>query len=128
MPQTILIVDDEVNFLDILEIILQRAGYKTVVTANGLEAIDLVYQHHPNLIVLDDMLPGLSGSEICARLKRDNTIKDVPIILYSAGPRVRDREFIRQIGADAVLNKPFRPNDVVKMIRGFLDLPPAPTA
>lgn len=120
MPQTILIVDDEVNFLDILKIILQRAGYNTVVTATGMDAIKLVYEHQPNLIVLDGMLPGLSGSEICARLKQDPNVKDIPVVLYSAGPRIRDREFIRQIGADAVLNKPFRPNDVVKMIRGFL--------
>lgn len=120
MTQTILIVDDEVNFLDILKIILQRAGYNTVVTANGIDAIKLVYEHKPNLIVLDDMLPGMSGSEICARLKQDANVKNIPVVLYSAGPRIRDREFIRQIGADAVLNKPFRPNDVVKMIRGFL--------
>ncbi len=116
MKQTILIVDDETSFLDILQIILQRAGYKTVVTANGREGLRLVYEHRPSLVVLDDMLPGISGGDICMTLKNDPSVSHIPVILYSAGPRVREREFIRQIGANAVMSKPFKPKDVVQLV------------
>ena len=120
MQQTILIVDDETSFLDILQIILQRAGYKTVVTTNGKEGLNMVYEHRPNLVVLDDMLPGISGGDICMTLKNDPSVSHIPVILYSAGPRVREREFIRQIGANATMSKPFKPKDVVTMVANCL--------
>ena len=120
MKQTILIVDDETSFLDILQIILQRAGYKTIVTTNGKEGLSMVYEHKPSLVVLDDMLPGISGGDICMTLKNDPTVSHIPVILYSAGPRVREREFIRQIGANATMSKPFKPKDVVEMVNSCL--------
>jgi two-component system, OmpR family, phosphate regulon response regulator PhoB len=120
MKQTILIVDDETSFLDILQIILQRAGYKTVVTTNGKEGLSMVYEHRPSLVVLDDMLPGISGGDICMTLKNDPSVSHIPVILYSAGPRVREREFIRQIGANATMSKPFKPKDVVALVADCL--------
>jgi two-component system, OmpR family, phosphate regulon response regulator PhoB len=120
MKQTILIVDDETSFLDILQIILQRAGYKTLVTTNGKEGLSMVYEYKPSLVVLDDMLPGISGGDICMTLKNDPSVSHIPVILYSAGPRVREREFIRQIGANATMSKPFKPKDVVAMVNHCL--------
>jgi DNA-binding response OmpR family regulator len=117
---TILVVDDETSFLDIFQVLLERAGYKALLTPNGLEGLKMIYDHRPDLIVLDDMLPGMSGSDICVKVKNDAEVNNIPVILYSAGPRIRDREFIKTIGANAVLNKPFRPLDVVKMINSFL--------
>ncbi len=124
MKQTILIVDDETSFLDILQIILQRAGYKTLVTTNGKEGLSMVYQHKPDLVVLDDMLPGISGGDICMTLKNDPSVSHIPVILYSAGPRVREREFIRQIGANASMSKPFKPKEVVQLIANCLGASP----
>lgn len=124
MQETILIVDDETSFLDILQIILQRAGYKTIVATNGKEGLSMVYEHRPSLVVLDDMLPGMSGGDICMTLKHDPSVSHIPVILYSAGPRVREREFIRQIGANAAINKPFKPKDVVQMIANCLAAAP----
>ena len=123
MKQTILIVDDETSFLDILQIILQRAGYKTIVTTNGKEGLKLVYEHQPSLVVLDDMLPGISGGDICMTIKNDPSISHIPVILYSAGPRVREREFIRQIGANASMSKPFKPKDVLQLVANCLAVP-----
>jgi len=128
MKQTILIVDDETSFLDILQIILQRAGYKTLVTTNGKEGLSMVYEHRPSLVVLDDMLPGISGGDICMTLKSDPSVSHIPVILYSAGPRVREREFIRQIGANATISKPFKPKDVVEMVTNFLGVVPVAAA
>jgi DNA-binding response OmpR family regulator len=118
--QTILIVDDETSFLDIMQIIFQRAGYKTLVSANGNEGLDMVYQYRPNLVVLDDMLPGISGGDICMTLKHDLSVSHIPVILYSAGPRVREREFIKQIGADAAISKPFKPKEMVQLVGNYL--------
>ena len=128
MKQTILIVDDETSFLDILQIILTRAGYRTIVTTNGNEGLSMVYSHKPDLVVLDDMLPGISGADICMKIKTDPTVSHTPVILYSAGPRVREREFIRQIGANATISKPFKPKDVVQLIGNCLAAAPVAAA
>ncbi|MBZ0284680.1 MAG: response regulator [Anaerolineae bacterium] len=119
--RTILVVDDEMSFLEILQVILERAGYRTIVAANGRDGLNLIYQEHPDLVVLDDMLPGLSGSDICMTVKQDPAVKHIPVILYSAGPRVRDRDFIAQIRADAALYKPFKPSDALKLIQSCLN-------
>lgn len=117
---TILIVDDEQSFLDILQIIFQRAGFKTMVTTNGRDGMEMIYQHQPSLIVLDDMLPGISGADICKHIKNDVRVSHIPVILYSAGPRVREREFVREIGADAAMNKPFKPMEMVALVKNYL--------
>lgn len=119
--RTILVVDDEMSFLEILQVILQRAGFRTLVATNGRDGLNLVYQERPDLVVLDDMLPGMSGGDICLTIKQDQTVKHIPVILYSAGPRVRDSAFMAQIGADAALYKPFKPSDAVKLIQSCLD-------
>ncbi len=119
MP-TVLIVDDEQQLLDILQLMLQRAGYKTLTATNGNEGLDLVYQHQPDLLVLDDMLPGISGSDVCMTVKHHAIYKHTPVIMYSAGPRIRDREFIRQIGADAAISKPFKMKEILNLVEHHL--------
>jgi CheY-like chemotaxis protein len=121
--QTILIVDDEKSFLDIMRVILPRSGYNILTTTHGSEGLQMIYDYHPDLALLDDMLPGISGGDICLKVKTDPTVMHIPVILYSAGPRVRDGEFIRRIGADAVLFKPFKPADVVRTVAMCLGAP-----
>jgi CheY-like chemotaxis protein len=114
--RTVLIVDDETSFLDIMNVILPRAGFNIVTSTHGKEGLQMLYDHQPDLALLDDMLPGMSGGDICLTIKNDPNIRHIPVVLYSAGPRVRDGEFIRRIGADAVLYKPFKPADVINTI------------
>lgn len=114
---TILIIDDELSFLDILQVILQRAGFHTVVATNGREGFELIQEHQPALVITDDMLPGISGGELCQIVKSTPEIRHIPVVLYSAGPRVRDRDFITQIGADATLAKPFKPTEVLRLVQ-----------
>lgn len=120
MP-TVLVVDDETSFLDILRIILQRAGFEVLTAVDGQEGLKLIYERRPHLVVLDDMLPGLSGSDICLTIKQDPVVQKLPVILYSAGPRVRDAAFIERIGADAVMYKPFRPSEVLSVVQRCLN-------
>ncbi len=112
----VLVVDDETSFLDIMNVILPRAGFEIITSTHGIEALQMFYDCRPDLALLDDMLPGMSGGDICLTIKNDPTVCHIPVVLYSAGPRVRDREFIKHIGADGVLYKPFKPADVIATI------------
>lgn len=118
--RTVLVVDDETSFLDIMNVILPRAGFEIITCTHGTEGLQMIYELKPDLALLDDMLPGMSGGDICLTLKNDPTMHHLPVVLYSAGPRVRDGEFIRHIGANAVLYKPFKPADVVSTITNCL--------
>lgn len=118
--RTILIVDDEPAFLYILQAILQRAGYSFLTAANGIQALEMIRSHRPDLALVDDMLPTISGGDVCQAVKSDPTLREIPVVLYSAGLRVHDRQFIREIQADAVLYKPFHPDEVMKVVDYWL--------
>ncbi|MBC6936161.1 MAG: response regulator [Chloroflexi bacterium] len=121
--QTILIVDDEPAFLDILDMILRRAGYNILAASDGVQALQIVRAYPVDLLLIDDMLPNMSGGEVCATLKHDPAFSHLPVILFSAGARVRDQEFIRRIGADGALLKPFRPEEVIRVVQNCLGAP-----
>ena len=116
----VLVVDDETSFLDIMNIILRGAGFEIITSTHGTEALQMFYDCRPDLALLDDMLPGMSGGDICLTIKNDPTVQHIPVVLYSAGPRVRDGEFIQRVGANAVLYKPFKPADVIKTLSACL--------
>ncbi len=120
---TVLIVDDENIAVQIIQVILRRAGYATLSAASGEDALALVYGQRPDAIILDDMMLGLSGGEVCMRLKGDPQTRDIPIIMYSAGAKVRNAAYIRQIGADGVLFKPALPTEIVEAVAALLEAP-----
>jgi CheY-like chemotaxis protein len=122
-PQTVLVVDDETSFLDILKILLPRAGFRVLTSDHGAKALQMIYEQRPDVVLLDDMLPGMSGCDICAQVKHDPAVQHIPVILYSAGPRVRDPELIKRIKADGVMYKPFKPPELVKKIAQFMPAP-----
>lgn len=113
---TVLIIDDEEGFLQIIQVILKRAGYQTLVATNGVEGIDMVYNFRPDIIILDDMMPGMTGGDVCMQLKGDPCVSNIPVVMHSAGAKVRNPQYIRQIGADDVLFKPSLPNEIVEKI------------
>ena len=106
MAKTVLIVDDEQGMLRILTIILQRAGYDILTASNGDDALQLLQSHHPDVVVLDDMMPGLSGGDLCTYIKQEPTLRDIPVIMHSAGVNVKNSAWLEQIGADGGLSKP----------------------
>ncbi len=114
--RTVLIIDDEEGFLQIVQIILRRAGYKTLVATNGSEGLDMIYAHHPDIVILDDMMPGLTGGDVCMRIKNDPAVRNIPVVMHSAGAKVRNPQYIRQIGADGVLYKPSLPSEIIETI------------
>jgi DNA-binding response OmpR family regulator len=117
----VLIVDDEEGFVQITEAVLRRAGYQTVSASNGDDGLRLVEEVTPDLIILDDMMPGISGMDVCLRLKNDPRHNTVPVIMHTAGTRLRAPDKVRAIGADAILFKPTMPNEILDMVSRLLD-------
>lgn len=118
--RTILIVDDEQGFLHILQIVLQRAGFTTMTAAGAHEALEVIAREPIALIILDDMMPEMSGSDLCMQLKADPAYKHIPIIMHSAGLKIHDKAHMQKIGADAALPKPSQPKDIVEMVKRFV--------
>lgn len=116
----ILIVDDEDSFLHVIHTIYQRAGYETLCANNGADALKLAHAHLPGLIILDDMMPGISGGDVCKQLKQDPAVSHIPVIMHSAGVRIKDPVYINEIGADGILLKPSMPKDMVALAERYL--------
>ena len=117
MAKKILIVEDnELNmklFLDLLE----AYGYETVGTRNGLEALDLAREHHPDLILMDIQLPEVSGLEITKWLKEDDDLRSIPVVAVTAFAMKGDEERIRQGGCEAYLSKPISVAKFIETVR-----------
>jgi CheY-like chemotaxis protein len=115
-----LIVDDDAALLDLMQSILRRAGHTTVSTNKSEEGLAMAYQHRPDIIIVNDSMPQLSGGELCRLIKDDPQLSQIPVVIASAGQRVRDPKFIEQIGADAVLFKPYLPKDLINLVSQLL--------
>lgn len=121
----ILIVDDEAAFLHILQTVLQRAGYDTRTAFNALQAVERIQHEMPDLIILDDMMPGMTGGDLCAKLKAERDTQTIPVLMYSAGVRLQDPKTQLQVGAQAYISKTTRPRDVVEIVARFVQAPPS---
>lgn len=120
MQPTVLVVEDEKDILDLVDYNLQQAGFKVLRTMNGLEALDLVKTQDFDLVVLDLMLPGLDGKEVCRRMRQDDATRDVPVLMLTARAEEVDRIIGFEIGADDYLTKPFSPRELVLRIQAII--------
>src|SRR5918994_6921578 len=116
-PPTILVVDDEPSLRDALSYTLRSEGYRVVLAANGVEAIQTVRRQRPQAVVLDVMLPGIDGLQVCRTLRSEST---VPILLLSAKGEEIDRVVGLEVGADDYLAKPFAMRELLARIRAML--------
>jgi two-component system, OmpR family, alkaline phosphatase synthesis response regulator PhoP len=119
-PITILVVDDEQRLRDLLHGYLEHEGFGVRTAADGLTALDLARQHAPEVVVLDLMLPGLDGLEVCRRLR---TFSDAYVIMLTAKAEEVDRIVGLEVGADDYLTKPFSPRELVARVRAMLRRP-----
>ena len=119
--QTILVVDDEPQIVEVVQDYLKQAGYRVLAARDGQTALTLARHERPDLIVLDLMLPGgMDGLEVCRRLRRDPALADVPIIMLTARIAEADRLIGLALGADDYVTKPFSPREVVARVRAVL--------
>lgn len=117
---TLLIVDDEARLRTLLRSYLVQEGFRVLQAGDGLEALDLVRAEQPDLIVLDLMLPGLDGLEVCRRLR---TFSDAYVLMLTAKTEEIDRVIGLEVGADDYLTKPFSPRELVARVRAMLRRP-----
>ncbi len=113
----ILVVDDEVDIVDFIDDYLTGEGYEVVKAYNGVEALDEMRQNLPDLVVLDIMLPGLDGFEVCKQMRTEST---VPILMVTAKDTDVDKIIGLEIGADDYMPKPFNPRELVARVKAIL--------
>ena len=117
----ILLVDDEADFVEVLRIRLEDSNYEVIVAYNGEEGLERAEREEPDLILLDIMLPKISGFDVCRKLKIDKNFKDIPIIMLTAKFQPNDIRFGEGMGADAYITKPFEPQVLLAKMRELLD-------
>lgn len=113
----VLVVDDDTKTVDLVKLYLNRDGYRVITAQDGVEALRLARESHPDLIVLDLMLPGIDGLEICRRLRNES---DVPIIMLTARTTDEDKLTGLGMGADDYVTKPFSPKELAARVRTVL--------
>ena len=113
----ILVVDDDAKTVELVKLYLSRDGYKVLTAYDGIEALRLARESRPDLIVLDLMLPGLDGLQVCRTLRAES---DVPIIMLTAKTAEEDRLFGLDLGADDYVTKPFSPKELAARVRAVL--------
>jgi DNA-binding response OmpR family regulator len=125
MAKRILIADDEVFIRVLLKQTLESlldAGAELLSTGNGLEAWELIQTKRPDLVILDVMMPGLSGHEICQRVKSTPELSDTHVIMLTAKGQRTDRLLSIEVGANEYVTKPFDPDDLIQRATLALDM------
>lgn len=120
MSETILIVDDEEDLLEMVEFNLEKAGFRTLVAERGEQALAIAREEKPDLILLDLMLPDIQGTEVCRILKSDERTREIPIIMVTAKGEEIDRVVGFELGADDYVVKPFSPRELTLRVRALL--------
>ena len=117
---TILVAEDDPDIAQLIGRYLQKAGWATHITPSARDALAYVREHQVDLAVLDVMLPGMSGLELCRVLRSDRATADLPIIIVTARAEETDRIMGLDLGADDYLTKPFSPNELVARVRALM--------
>ena len=120
MKEKILVVDDEKDILELIEFNLSSNGYKVTTTTSGEEALELIKKNEFDLVVLDIMLPGIDGLDICKIIKADKQKSHIPIIMVTAKTEEVDRVTGFEIGADHYVTKPFSPRELLAIVKSVI--------
>jgi CheY-like chemotaxis protein len=120
MAKAILIADDDPDILNIVSVSLETQGYVVYKAANGREAVEVARKFKPDLILMDMMMPVMSGYDAVAALKADPTTEPIPIVGLSAKAMATDIELASGIGIDGYITKPFRIAQVLSVIEGYM--------
>lgn len=120
MSAKVLIADDEPNIVVSLEFMMKREGYEVLIARDGLQALEVIRRERPRLVLLDGMMPGMSGFEVCETVRADDSLRDTLIMMLTA--KGRETDVVRGVGAgaDAYVIKPFSTRDLVQKVRDML--------
>jgi DNA-binding response OmpR family regulator len=120
MSTKILIADDEPNIVISLEFLMKREGYQVLVARDGVAALEAIRRERPALVLLDVMMPGKTGFEVCAEVRADESLAGVKIVMLTAKGRDTDVAQGLGVGADAYVTKPFSTRDLAAKVKELL--------
>jgi DNA-binding response OmpR family regulator len=127
-PPRILVVDDEPDLRSVLRFSLEAERFEVIEAADGEEGLKMACEQHPDLVLLDLMLPRMDGYKVCRALKFDDRYRNIPVFILSARSGETDRRLALELGADAFVIKPYDLKDLVSRIRERLRQSPAADA
>lgn len=122
MVKRVLLAEDEPNIVESLTFLLERAGLEVAVTTDGRQALDAVLSNTPDLLILDVMLPELSGYEVLRHLRSDRRGESLPVLMLTAKGQRADRETALECGADMFITKPFSNSEIVAAVKDLLNV------
>lgn len=113
----ILIADDESSLRTLVRVILEtNPAYEIIEAVDGNDTLSKIRVDKPHILILDIMMPGLSGFEVCEKIKQDDILKDMVVIILTAKGQQTDRDWAQSVGADHFLTKPFSPVDLLSLV------------
>ena len=121
MAEKILVVDDDLDSLKLIGLMLQRNGYEVIAANAGSQALARALSDHPDLIILDVMMPDMNGYEVSRRLRKNPTTQNIPIIMFTAKTLIDDKVAGFEAGADDYLTKPTHPAELASRVKAILD-------
>jgi CheY-like chemotaxis protein len=116
----VLICDDDPVILRLLQVNLELEGYDVLMAGHGEEAVELANKEHPDLVILDIMMPKLDGYQTCARLKANDATNGIPVVFLSAKAQQTDIDRGKEFGVAEYLTKPFDPNDLIEVVQRLI--------
>ncbi len=120
MQDTVLVVEDESDVVDLLRYNLSRAGFGVMIANDGVEGLEMARKNRPDIIVLDLMLPRMDGLAVCKALKREPETEQMPIVMLTAKSEPNERVGGLELGADDYVTKPFSPRELVLRVQALL--------
>jgi two-component system alkaline phosphatase synthesis response regulator PhoP len=121
----ILVVDDEPDVLRLTSLRLEKVGYETLTAVDAQQALEIIQNKKPDLVLLDTIIPVVYGTEICRRIKSDENLKHIPVVLFTAHSNIMNTEKAKAFGADGYIGKPFDARELVSMVEQILAAPAA---
>jgi len=116
----ILVVDDEEHIVELIKFNLEKNGYKVITADNGRDALEIAKEQHPDLVLLDLMLPGIDGLEVCKEIRKEASISNMPIIMITAKGEELDKILGLELGADDYITKPFSVRELIARSKAIL--------
>jgi CheY-like chemotaxis protein len=116
----VLVVDDEPDVLLLCRLNLQQRGHELLEATDGSTALELAVERHPDVVVLDLMMPGMNGYEVLETLQQDERTSDIPVLVLTAKSLREDRERSHRLGASGFLTKPFLPSELCDMVESLV--------
>ena len=120
MPNTILIIEDEITTLKLIKLVLQREGYHIATATSGAEGLRKAEELHPDLLILDIVLPGIDGFQVCQYLRQNPATAKVPVIMFSGLDRPADQRHAFEAGSDDYIVKPVKTAELLDKVRAAL--------